>query len=60
VGICRDQKVEYVLAKEHDAVVEALAGVLRAIATTTPRDGEALRHWGALQQRARQALARVG
>ena len=57
VGICRDQKVEYVVAREHDELVDALAGVARAIATTTPREGEALRHWRALQERARRALA---
>ena len=56
VGICRDQKVEYVLAADHDRQVEALARVLRTIAPTTPREGEALRHWKALQAEARSAL----
>jgi hypothetical protein len=56
VGICRDQKVEYVLAADHDRQVEALARVLRTIALTTPREGEALRHWKALQAEARGAL----
>jgi hypothetical protein len=56
VGVCRDRKVEYVLAAEHDAAVKALADVVRTIATTTPRDGAAVRHWKALQARARRAL----
>jgi hypothetical protein len=57
VGICRDQKVEYVLAADHDRTVAALLEVVRIIATTTPRAGEAERHWKALQDRARRALA---
>ena len=57
VGICRDQKVEYVLAGDHDRVVEKLLEVVRTIAHTTPREGEAARHWAAVQARARQALA---
>lgn len=60
VGICRDQKVEYVLAADHDRQVEALARVLRTIAQSTPREGEALRHWKALQAQARAALAAIG
>jgi hypothetical protein len=57
VGICRDQKMEYVAAGDHERVVAALAAVARAIASTTPREGECLRHWRALQERARAALA---
>ena len=57
VGICRDQKVEYVLAADHDRAVSELLDIVRLIATTTPRAGEADRHWKALQQRARLALA---
>ena len=60
VGVCRDRKVEYVLAADHDREVAQLVGVLRMIALTTPREGEALRHWKALQERAREALARPG
>jgi hypothetical protein len=60
VGICRDAKVEYVLAKDHDVAVAALTEVVRTIATTTPRPGEAERHWKALQERARKALASPG
>jgi len=57
VGICRDQKVEYVLAADHDRAVAELAAIARIIATTTPRAGELERHWSALQARARKALA---
>jgi hypothetical protein len=60
VGICQDRTEEYVLAAEHDRAVEALARVVRTIALTTPREGEALRHWKALQERARSALAIPG
>ena len=56
VGICRDRKVEYVLAADHDLAMARLLDVVRVIATTTPRPGEAERHWKALQQRARKAL----
>lgn len=56
VGICRDAKVEYVLAADHDRALSALLDVVRAIAATTPRAGEAERHWKALQERARKAL----
>ena len=59
VGICRDQKVEYVLAADHDRQLEALMRVLRTIAQTTPHEGEALRHWKALQAEARAALGEV-
>jgi hypothetical protein len=57
VGICRDQKVEYVLAADHDRAVAELLDIVRLIATTTPHAGESERHWKALQQRARRALA---
>jgi hypothetical protein len=63
IGICRDRKVEFVEAADHDAEVqalrrqaEALAAVVRQIANTTPRKGECERTWQALQARARQAL----
>lgn len=64
VGVCRDQKVEYVLASEHraeldrlTAAMQALRDVVQRIALTTPHAGEAETTWRALQQRARQALA---
>lgn len=60
VGICRDVKVEYVLAADHDRAIAALEEVVRTIALTTPREGEALRHWRALQERAKRALSKGG
>ena len=57
VGICQDRKEEYVLAADHDRALALLRELARAIATTTPRAGECDRHWAALQQRARRALA---
>lgn len=64
VGVCRDQKAEYVLAREHDDVVaclreriEALEGFARTLAVTTPHEGEAQRTWRALQRKARELLA---
>jgi hypothetical protein len=57
VGICQDKPAEYVLAADHDRAIEALSEVVRTIAQTTPREGEAARHWKALQARAREALA---
>ena len=60
VGICRDQKVEYVLAADHDRQVEALERVVRLIALSTPRAGEYEKHWAALQAQARAALKEPG
>jgi hypothetical protein len=57
VGICRDEKAEYVLAADHDRAMAALLKVVRTIALTTPRESEGLRHWRALQELARAALA---
>jgi hypothetical protein len=66
VGVCRDQKVEYVLASEHRAELalgrtanEALRDIVRRIALTTPRAGEAASTYRALQQQARRVLAAV-
>jgi len=60
VGVCRDQKVEWVLAADHDAElaaaraeIEALRDVVRRIALTNPRDGQWEPTWRALQARAR-------
>ena len=57
VGICRDAKVEYVLAVDHDREVAALRALAAVIAHTTPHEHEAVRHWEALQRRARELLA---
>ena len=63
VGVCRDAKVEYVLASHHDAEIaaaraeiEALRDVVQRIAHTNPRNGQWERTWLALQERARKAL----
>ena len=56
IGVCRDQKVEYVLAKDHDRDIAALRAVLEIIARTTPREGQFEGAWKALQERARALL----
>lgn len=63
IGVCRDRKVEFIEAADHDAEVEAwrqrveaLAAVVRQIANTTPNEGQCARTWKALQKRAREAL----
>ncbi len=66
VGICQDRKATFVYASEHDEVLtqlaleqqraEALTGLVRQIANTTPRAGEWERTYRALQARARQTL----
>lgn len=57
VGVCRDEKAEYVDAAEHERMLAELVALARTIASTTPREGEAARHWEALQRRARAVLA---
>ena len=57
IGVCRDQKVEYVLAVDHDRETGALRAVAETIARTTPREGQFEAAWRALQQRAAAALA---
>jgi hypothetical protein len=69
VGICEDRRAEFVYASDHDTVVadladsrqqvEALAVLVRQIAQITPREGQCVRTWRALQARARQALEAV-
>jgi hypothetical protein len=67
IGVCRDRRVEFVYASEHDAAMqreraaahqrlEALAAIVRQIAWTTPREGECERSYRALQARARQLV----
>lgn len=53
VGICRDQKAEYV----HAADYERVAALLLRIAFTTPREGEFESAWRALQRDARALLS---
>ena len=56
IGVCRDEKVEYVLAVDHDREVRALRSLVEALAATTPRSGQWERTYRALQERARALL----
>mgnify|MGYP000919698797 CR=1 FL=1 len=63
VGVCEHRKVEMVSAHAYRAEVAALQArlaaaesVLRQIAHTTPRQGEAEHSWLAIRKRARAAL----
>jgi hypothetical protein len=59
IGVCRDRRTQLVYAEDYDVLVaeaDALRAVLRQIATITPREGECLRSWQALQARARTVL----
>ena len=67
IGVCQDRKVQFVYAFEHEQVLaqarraqqraEALEGVVRRLAFTTPRNGEWERSYRALQDQARRALS---
>ena len=60
IGVCQDRPVELVAAFEYDAVLarmQALEGLVRQLAMTTPRTGEWERSYRALQARARLTLA---
>jgi hypothetical protein len=60
VGICRDEKREYIPARDHDAAIaelEILRAITREIAAITPRDGQWELSYRALQQRPRAALS---
>ena len=67
LGICQDRKMDFVYAAEYDATLaelvrararnDVLAGLLRQLAHTTPRNGEWERTYLALQERARRCLA---
>jgi hypothetical protein len=59
IGVCRDRRTQLVYAEDYDALLaesDALRAVLRQIAMITPREGECLRSWEALQARARRVL----
>jgi hypothetical protein len=70
IGVCRDIKVELVASDDYDqavaradaAIVQAqhMAGLLRALAWSTPRDGEWERSYRALQAQARELLDSLG
>lgn len=60
IGVCRDRKTELVYAADYDtlaAQAEALAAIVRQIATITPHAGEWERSYKVLQARARTVLA---
>ena len=67
MGVCQDRKVQLVYAFEHEQVLEqardaqqraeALEGVVRRLAFTTPRNGGWERSYRALQEQARRALS---
>lgn len=62
IGICQDRKVEFVYAFEHQEVLaqrDALAALLRRLASTTPRDGHWERTFRSFQELARSALAQL-
>jgi hypothetical protein len=52
VGICRDQKAEFVAASDYDR----LEALLHRIAFTTPKQGEFESAWRAFQRDARALL----
>jgi len=70
IGVCRDRRVEFVHASEHDEVLAQLArtqsglaavtAIIRDLACTTPREGQWERTYRALQSRARDVLAALG
>ncbi|HXU67049.1 MAG TPA: hypothetical protein VN707_06790 [Casimicrobiaceae bacterium] len=67
IGICQDRKVEFVCAADHAQVAaalaeavrerDALAGLLRRLVHTTPRDGEWERALERFQAEARELFA---
>ena len=62
IGVCRDRATELVHADDYDALhthAETLAGIVRQIATITPREGEWESSYRALQARAKAALQRL-
>ena len=69
VGVCRDRRVEFVYASEHDEISRQLAAaratigmlemIARQLAHTTPRAGAWEGSYRAFQQRARKALEAI-
>ena len=60
VGICQDRKAEYVALSDYndaEARIGKLENLLRRIAFTHPRPGEAEHAWEALQKDARKLLS---
>ena len=66
IGVCRDEKVEFVYASDYDESItqltlarrsnEILTNLIRELAHTTPRQGSWERTYRALQMRAQRAL----
>ena len=66
IGVCEYRKAEFVYAFEHEQALaeaesarrraDALEGVVRQLARTTPRKGEWEHSYRALQEQARRAL----
>lgn len=62
VGVCQDRPVELVALADYEGAVaraSALEDVVRRIALTFPKEGEAERTWLALQSQARRVLAQA-
>ncbi|HEY2864328.1 MAG TPA: hypothetical protein VGK37_11980 [Casimicrobiaceae bacterium] len=69
IGVCRDQRVDFVYASDHEEVLTQLhvaqrnlrlaTAVLRTLGSTTPHDDEWKRSYCALQGQAREALAAI-
>jgi hypothetical protein len=66
IGVCRDRRVEFVYATDHDETIAQLAlarqhiavlsALTRELASITPREGQWEQSYRVLQDRARQAL----
>lgn len=66
IGVCRDRKVEFVYAFEHEETLaqlglarrqaEAFGALVRQLAFTIPHEGEWERSYRALQNQAKRAL----
>lgn len=60
IGVCQDRKTAFVHAADYDAALaraEALLGLIRQLAWTTPRAGEWEHSFRILQDQARRVLA---
>ncbi|MGH8123311.1 MAG: hypothetical protein ACREPT_11140 [Rudaea sp.] len=62
IGVCRDRKILMVGKDEYERALDALRQareLLQRIAHTTPRDGQWQRSYQALQEQAREAIAKL-
>lgn len=63
IGVCRDQRVEFVYASDHEEILAQLRAatwVLRTLASTKPHDDEWERSYRVMQAQARRVLAAMG